>query len=470
MKDGRFMPNKYHVRAVLFIALIAAVCVALNLFTSLLSTVTDTSFDMSSEQMLKIGDETRGYLDTVNDDITIYVVSAKHNFDTFVGKFLDNYQRACSKITVNYVDVNFTPGFAARYVPDGQLSANSIIVESKKRFKIIPYADLYVYSPTAQTVVGFCGDEKLTSAVLYTLSDSFPVISVLEGHDETLDSAFAALITDNNISLEKVNLAVKDPSPESRAIMISKPVVDFSAEEIGKLNSYLDTGKSLVVFLDPACPELTAFYEFLSFWGIRADDNVILDAKYCIGNNPANILAVPGDNDFNRMFNDSSQILVVPFARALTPVFTEKDSRKVVSYLMSSGESYAKSSDAQGTLAFDAKADKKGPFVILTVTTKTTYKDGETLVSNVLVSGSAGMVGSTYLNTPGVLNGGYIMALIQKTIGETDTFTVMPRYYKVAILKLNTSAANMLSWFFTLIVPLGFIIAGGVILRKRRNR
>ena len=55
-------------------------------------------------------------------------------------------------------------------------------------------------------------------------------------------------------------------------------ITDFSKEEITKLDSYLQKGGNIQVYLDVDSKNLTNLYDYLkSSWGIGVSDNLVIE-------------------------------------------------------------------------------------------------------------------------------------------------------------------------------------------------
>ena len=68
-----------------------AIVVGLNAGMAMLPE-TWTSFDVTDQKLYSITDDTREYLDSLDQDVTIYVLSAKDDADDILKKTLTNYE------------------------------------------------------------------------------------------------------------------------------------------------------------------------------------------------------------------------------------------------------------------------------------------------------------------------------------------------------------------------------------------
>lgn len=91
-----------------------ALAVVLNLVAGALPT-TLTQLDATSKKLYSLTDETREMLKGLNEDITIYVLSAEASMDETVAKTLERYADGSSHITVEYKDPSKYPNFYTQY-------------------------------------------------------------------------------------------------------------------------------------------------------------------------------------------------------------------------------------------------------------------------------------------------------------------------------------------------------------------
>ena len=195
-----------------------------------------TNIDITTNQLYTITDQTKELLASLNDDVTVYVLSSEDGADSTISQTLKSYEEASSHIKVEYIDPLVNPQFASSY-STSNLSQNSLIVETAKRYKVISYNEMYEtevdYSTYSQNVTGYDGEGQLTSAISYCTSDDMPKIYIISGHNEyTLDSGFTTALEKENIDYETISLTyVMAPYAEAIAV----PDVDVDSITYTKL-------------------------------------------------------------------------------------------------------------------------------------------------------------------------------------------------------------------------------------------
>jgi ABC-2 type transport system permease protein len=464
----RRQATKQNLQSLFFIVLVLVICILLNLFIQLLSSTMTLGFDMSSEKTLKISAASKNYVNTLREDINIYVASPKKDISKLVAQFLDRYSKLSRKIHLNYVDLDLNPGFAQKYGKNGQMDAGSIVVESSKRFTVISSDNLYVIDPKTGTIVGFKAEQKITSAVIFCLNGNVNTVSFIQGHDEETLSEFRQLLYDNNLQPENVNLMMSTIPNTSKVAVIAGSMVDFSAEEINRLWEFVNQGGSLMILSNPTAPKLERLTAFLSDWGLRANSNVTIDQTNFLNGSPVYVTGVFENIEFNQDFSVKSRVIVVPFASTVELLYSSRDSRKTEAYISSSSDSYAKDVSAQGVLDYSV-GDKKGPFPLIAVSKQTVYKNNQEIVSSVMLSGSVYFLSDECIQLSGVLNGEYGLQMTNYLMGMQDSIKIMPRYFDVGILKLSVNSTKILGVFFSYGLPVIIAVVGIIRLWRRRR-
>ena len=144
------------------IAVVLVAAVFLNLAVQELP-ATYTSIDVTSQKLYSLTDTTTDLVRNLSEDVYIYILQSEDAEDTTLGQTLDRYQALSGHVHVEYRDPVTNPGFYQNYT-DGNISMNSLIVESDKRYTVIDYADIY------ETEIDY---NTYTSTVSYTHLDVY---------------------------------------------------------------------------------------------------------------------------------------------------------------------------------------------------------------------------------------------------------------------------------------------------------
>ena len=348
-----------------------AVAVVLNLAVGALPS-TLTQMDMTNEKLYTITKDTKDYLADLKDDVTIYVLAAKSSLesnDTTLSAMLEKYKDASSHISVVYKDPKVYPQFYFNYTETAP-SANSIIVESAKRSKVIDYSDLYEtsvdYSTYSQQTTGYDGEGQLTSAIAYVVNENMPVVYEITGHGETeLSGGFSEACQKANIDVSSLTLLKSDSIPEdAEAIVINGPTSDFSEDDAKKVSDYLAAGGKAFITATYTDKDLPNFESVLSAYGIQLEKGMVVEQdKNSYYQNPFYLLPSIASSQWTSSVSDS--YIFAPYCRGITHPQTEDGADITYTDLLtSSSTSFSKADVANMTSYEKEDGDVDGPFVI----------------------------------------------------------------------------------------------------------
>ena len=445
-----------------------AIVVALNAGMAMLPE-TWTSFDVTDQKLYSITDDTREYLDSLDQDVTIYVLSAKDDADDILKKTLTNYEEGSDHITVTYIDPTVNPNFAAQYT-DQSVSANSLFVVSGDRSTVISYDDIYEYGTDSSgyysTVTGYDGEGQITSALQYVTREDMPVFYELTGHDETeISGDFLDVLTKANIELESLDLLQNDAVPaDCAALIINGPQSDLSEDDYNKIAAYLEAGGSLFATLDYAAyDQLDRYQELLADYGISSPGGIVADLDHSYYyQNPYYLLPYVASTDVTGDLTGYSSVFA-PFMVGLQ--VSDDDTYTYTTILSTSDSAVAKTHYSQATSYEAEEGDVEGSFIGgLSLTTGQggqIYVFGATLMftdaANDIVSGRNAELFS------GVVNG----LLAEEDSAQTVVIPV--KDYSVSTLTVSANAVLIYGLLWGMLIPIVLIITGIVIWARRRR-
>ncbi len=351
------------------IALVIAAAVGANYALTLLPE-SAKQFDVTDEGIYQIGDQTKTVLSGLSEDVTIYVLESQDKVDSIVDRLITKYKENSDHIQVVYKSPAQYPEFAAKY---GAQSAESgsLIVESAKRYKLIPNSSLYEteldYATYSQTVTGFDGEGQLTSAIAYVTGDDLPVLYQVCGHEElAIAGELQTQIEKENVELRTLNLMENETVPEDASgLVILAPTQDFSADDAAKIADYLQNGgKVLLVttWTEKAQENLTGIF---APYGLSLTPGLVVDpaANYYY-QNPYCLLPDVDSSVVSSELASRQRNVLVPYAQGL--IVKEDDSENapsVTQILTTSGDAYAKKNSDMEQWEYE-DGDIAGPFAL----------------------------------------------------------------------------------------------------------
>lgn len=266
------------------VAVMTVIAVVVNLAVSVLPTSV-TSFDLTSNKLYSLTDETKEYLAGLDEEVTIYVMASESDMDSIVDTTLQNMAACTEYLTVTYVDPSANPSFLQEYSEVMNAYWNSVIVESGERYTIVDYSDMYEYSIDYTTystsVTGYDAEGLIDSAIAYVTSDVVPKVYVLTGHGESsLGSNFTEVLSKLNCESEELDLMVSDAVPEDcEVLIINGPTSDLSDEAAAIIIEYLEGGGDLIAVtsFEAAYDDMPNFASVLAFYGVSYSNGIVLE-------------------------------------------------------------------------------------------------------------------------------------------------------------------------------------------------
>ena len=462
------------------IAIVVALTVVVNLIASALPE-TYTQIDATSQKLYSITEDTEKYLDTLKDDVTLYVMVNKNSKDDNVDRTLQKYASASKHVKVKYVDPNVSPAFASKYT-DSDVTSNSIIVVCGDRSKVIDYnSDIYEYSYDSSynySVTGYDCEGQVTAAIQYVTSESTTNVYELTGHDEsTLSGDFSEVFQKRFMNVGSLSLLTVDAIPEDcQAIFITAPQSDLSEDDLSKLSQYLGNGGKIYLSIDYSkWNDLTNFKKLLSDNNIETTESLLAetDRSYYY-QSPFYLLPNVENTEVSSSVAGMTQVFV-PYSVGLT--YTGEDDSNVTSFMTTSDTTIAKAAaniaavQSQADAANIASAqdgDTQGQYSLGMMVTNENGGELCVLGSAMMCTDSANQIVSGHNAT---LFNGIVNALVTTDDGNSDNAVVIAaKDYTVSNLTVSANAMLVYGILWGIFMPIALIIIGIIVWARRRKR
>ncbi len=475
--------TKYGSMAIIFTAIFLVAAVLVNVLGVLLTDRLGLRWDITDNRLYTISDTTVELLETLPEEISVTVLSTEYayqNTSTYrpIREVLIRYEQLSGgKLSVRYVDPYSNPDIVQKYSEIATPSENDIIIESSKRYKTVSPSDLYDiridYSEGTQQQ-GLQAEQKFSSAIMYCLADSLPKAIRTSGHDEDDLSSLNSLLTTANYSLDRLNLAINELPEDCALLIITNPKSDFTDIEIERLEAYLAGSGNVIVFYDTSIGKhLTKFELFMEDWGVAPQDTLVCDSEWAYTSPVAVIPALDQTHDLTASINRSTGDYVVStYSRAWNVLWgngTVKGFRRATSLLTTTATSYGKSTASGQNISSFTKqdGDTNGPFYIGVLSEQSNPNTGSR--SNILFL-STGVASDAVLSNDIFLNRRLMISAINFMNEDSDAIIVEARYAQSTSLSITNADANFIFWSICVVIPVGVLVAGGVVWFRRKNR
>ena len=431
--------------------------------------------DVTSQKLYSLTDQTREYVKTMDQDVTIYVIAPEENCDAVLAQTLQRYDDLSEHIRVEYVDPNVNPRFHTQYTSEN-ISLNSLIVVSDKRNAVIDYNDIYetdydydyYTGGYSSNTTGYDGEGQITSALDKVLTDDVPRVYMTQGHGEaSLSTAFANALKKENTEYESINLMDYEAVPEDAAcLLIHAPTGDFSADDTEKVTAYLERGGNVVLVTGIAEGETPNLDSLCAYMGLQVAEGLVVEqdqANYY--RNPYYLLPNLSYSSYTAGLSGQYYVFL-PFAQG---ILIQDEGREDISYtkfLTTSDSAFAKA-DLSNMENYDrGEGDTEGPFAL-----------GVSAVKNLEDGGSATLVmygcEQIFSDEANMMVSGANQIMFTNTVStfakHEVSVSIPAKSYTVSYLMIPQSRAVLLGVLLTVAVPFGCMAAGLVIWFRRRK-
>lgn len=453
-------------------ALVLAIAVFVNMAAGALPD-RYTTIDVTSQKLYSLTDTTKNVLENLSENVTIYVLDSEQGQDETLASTLKGYQNLSDYIHVVYKDPVVSPDFYLDYADN--ITMNSLIVESQKRFRVIDYSDIYEtgfdYTYYTSTVTGYDAEGLLTSAIAYVTGDSAPMIYQLTGHDElTLSETFESGLQKENADLADLTFLSEDAVPEDAdGVLILAPTKDLTEDDADKLIAYLEKGGKLLVettykdFFSQKMPNLSCV---LDWFGVSIGDGLILEQDQdMMYQSPIYLLPeVNYDGLTDGVYGSQYSYIMMPYAQ---PILAEdREDVEVTQLLSTSKTAYAKTGLNDNSDLKKAETDASGPFSVGLKAVRT-LEEGEAQ----LILYSSEMLFTDVANQYTMDNNLKLFTnAVSAMTGETEGISVPVKSLETAYITVSAASALRCAVLLIGVVPVGLILCGIIIWIRRKKR
>jgi len=457
-----------------------AVLVVVNLFVGALPKQY-TVIDTTANDLYTLTEGTETSVKAIREPITLYYITTPSSEDAQLTTFLERFSSLNSLIALKKIDPTTHPTFLDAYTTD-EVSENSVIVESERRFKLVDYFDIYLVEITdymtylqsggaAGVSFSFAGESAITGALDFVTTDKLPTIYQLTGHGESeLPATLATQLKQNNLALESLHLLTLTEMPaDADCILINAPTADLQEYEASLLSAYLAQGGHLFLMTDyrfdpAACPNLRAI---TAQYGIEAEAGVVMEGssnRYF--QYPYFIIPEIGAHEITQELASQYPYVLIPAAHGLTLQENVRSSLNVSPLFTTSAKSFMTQPEGDKVSTLKPEGAEERSFVLGAAASET-VDGGETKL--VWLSG-AQIQTETFNQYVSNGNYAYLQQMIDWMCEREQVITVPPIAIEESMLTVSELSANLIGTVIMAIIPLSFAVFGTVYWLKRRRR
>ena len=463
--------NRFFISNLLPFVIIAAI-IGINIGCSYIPSKY-TEFDITKNGWYKITDETKAVLDSLNEDVTIYVIASKEDVDSTVEHYLNSYDSYSSRVKVAYRPASDYPGFAANYT-DTSLYYSSLILTMGDQSRVIDYYDMfsftydYSYNPS---ITGIDVEGQVTAAISSMINgDNRIKIYALTGHME-LDTPQYVIDSLKKVgyTFEDLYLYTNEVPDDCDILLINGPQSDLDTAEIEALKNYVNRGGKIFMTASLEEANCTNYDSFIKWLGIDITDGTVLEADYrymLTSEDPTLVLTVPDSGSPYNISDKKMNILYL--SRGLKYDEENSPTDLIINNIFeSSDSSYAKNIITTDSLA-KADGDEEGPFYLGLYLRKTNSETNASSDIVIISSGAFLMDQVDQVVSHG--NSDLFIDAAKKLVDNSLVTTIPVKELNYEQITVSMSMVVFYVMMYCVAAPLAFIIAGIVILIIRRRK
>lgn len=449
-------------------------------------------WDLSSSQILTLGDTTKDILDHLNKEVTIQVIADPDQVDERITSFVTLYEDYSDLVKVTMEDPVLHPDVLTTL--DAEVNTVLISYPETGKKTSVSFNDIieidmmayYQYQQIQETA--FDGEGQITSAINYVANDIQTTAYTLSGHQETaLPATVTDSLTKSGFTMDELDLMTAEAVPaDCSLLIINNPQKDISSDEYTVLLDYLKNGGHLMLLSGATEQELTNLNQLCGEYGMSLLNGFAADQapQHYYQNNPFSV--IPEYDLSSGLFTgiDSSESALLTYPAALSIQEDLRDGLEVTPILTTSDS---------GLFVDPVTQDQtEGTYVLAAVATEPTgtVSGGEASPSEAETSAEEGDSDSAAPDEPTTV----FTVIAAPSLIDESVLTLFPNITNLSLFmnaavnhmpgvtslsipakSLETTynmvtAGGLWSALFIIVIPLIFLIAGFIIWMKRRKR
>jgi ABC-type uncharacterized transport system involved in gliding motility auxiliary subunit len=414
-------------------------------------------FDLTSEKLFTLSDQTRKIVSGLQQDITIvrFAKTSAPQFDDLMAE----YKNLGPHIKVRTIDPQEKPEVAKDY---GATRMGDVIVAAGSRKENLEA------SPD-----GSFSEEAITGAILKVTRDKTTGVCFVTGHGEKSlgdGSAEGYTVADQRLKKEgyetkTVNLATGDSVPsDCDVLVIAGPKQSFFPQEVAMVGKYLDGGGKALIEVDPDTDsKLDGIFQA---WNINLGKNVIIDASGAgrfFGTGPTYPIVLQyGDSPITKAL--ARTMTFFPLARTVSIADKQRPDPRLVELLTTSQASFTipRLEKGQKEVSFDPKTGTTGPLSLGVAGDRAANGHEARLV----VIGNSEFAANPWFGAQS--NGDLFLNTIDWLAQDENLISIRPKSATNRRLELTQAQATGLAWLELFLLP-GFVVVLGIFIWWKRR-
>jgi len=427
--------------------------IAILAFVNFLGHQHHKRFDLTSEKLFTLSDQTRTIVRGLSTDVNIARFSKLP--DPELNDLMTEYKNLSGHLKFQNVDPDEKPDVARDF---GATKMGDLIVASGARKETV----------AASPETGGYSEQDITGAILKVTHGTVKMVCFVTGHGEkSLGDNSGQGYTQVDQGLKKegyntnsINLVSGNGVPaDCDVLVVAGPTKSFFPQEVTMIGQYLSGGGKALIEEDPETdPKLDLVFQA---WNVNVADNVIVDASgvgRLFGTGPETPLVVDyGESPITK--NLQGGMTFFPLARTVTSADKSRTDPQIIELLKTSARSFT-IPKLEKEVTFDPKT--AGPLSIgVSASSNPDAKD-----ARLVVIGDSDFATNQWVGLQH--NGDLFFNAIDWLAQDENLISIRPKSATNRMVTLTESQVASLRWFDLFLLPGIVILIGISIWWKRR--
>lgn len=447
MKISRKLRLQILAQNSLFLVLLIAVVAVIGYLTKDIK----TQWDLTSGKRNTLSEASTEVLKQLAGPVAVTAFATKQDAEgdlrTSIQEFIAPYQRAKHDFSLTFVDPREDP----KRAQDAGVRLNGELVVE--------------YGGRKENLARLT-EQDLTNLLVRLARSTERLVMYLDGHGERkLDGRanhdlgeFGSQLTAKGFRTGALNLAIAQDIPDNVAtLVVASPRVNLLPGEVSRIKRYLEKGGNLLWLAD--YDSLRGMEPIAEYLGLDLIDGVVFDPR-------AGGLKLPGAFALASAYGEhpvtqhSSITSVFPYARRIA---AREQSQFHFTPLVEAAAGGWLETSGLANSAFDRNRDIRGPITIAGALQREVGNKQQRAV----VVGTGNFLSNEFVGLLGNIDLG--VNIINWLAGDENLITIQPRARTDLSLELSRPVIGMMAFGFLIALPLGFLLAGGMIWWRRRR-
>lgn len=436
-----------------------------------------TQLDLTKERWYSITDETKELLDTLDEDVTIYVIGDEYTVDGVIDLYLDAYQKYNNKINVEFKSLEDYPNFSSAYT-EQVLYESDLIVTMGEKSRVITATQCFVteytgyyddYGMPVSTTTAIDVEGQITAALRSMLNDEIASVYFLEGHGEAVISEdILGRFQKGGYLAQNLSLIHEGSIPEDAVtLVVNAPENDLTADEISAIRYYIESGGNAILIASVDTADTPLYDALIEEYGVDMTEGSVLegDSYYIYGQYAFSILPdVVYHTITDSVYQNRYPLLMQ--SRGFTIRDDVSGLLEVSALFTTSDYAYAKVLESNTLMSYE-EGDETGPFA-LGVCAEKYLDNGE--VATVTMIGSPLFLNADVDRYVAEANSDIFFAAVNYGSDMELVTTIPAKSVATDYIVFSEAMQILYSVVITVVIPLILLICGIVIVILRRRK